>query len=83
MRAEHGEPINVTGQETIYDSNTDTFVVKGDAVMTQGGSVLKADEIDVMRRERDSDRDRPRASDRSRSRNVGDQGENQHHGRNP
>jgi len=52
VRAEHEEPVNVTGQETIYDSKTDTFVVKGDAVMSQGGSVLKADEIDIMRRDR-------------------------------
>jgi len=51
VRTEHEEPVNVTGQETIYDSKTDTFVVKGDAVMTQGGSVLKADEIDIMRRD--------------------------------
>ena len=54
MRASREEPINVTGQETIYDSKTDTFIVKGDAVMTQGGSVLKADEIDVMRRQREA-----------------------------
>src|SRR5258708_2200300 len=54
MRASREEPINVTGQETIYDSKTDTFFVKGDAVMTQGGSVLKADEIDVMRRQREA-----------------------------
>jgi LPS-assembly protein len=54
MRASREEPINVTGQETIYDSKTDTFAVKGDAVMTQGGSVLKADEIDVMRRQREA-----------------------------
>ena len=52
VRAGHEEPVNVTGQETIYDSKTDTFIVKGDAVMTQGGTVLKADEIDIMRRER-------------------------------
>ena len=53
VRTEHeAEPVNVTGQETIYDSRTDIFVVKGDAVMSQGGSVLKADEIDIMRRER-------------------------------
>jgi LPS-assembly protein len=52
VRKEHEEPVNVTGQETIYDSKTDTFIVKGDAVMTQGGSVLKADEIDIMRRDR-------------------------------
>ena len=51
VRGGHEEPVNVTGRETIYDSKTDTFYVKGDAVMTQGGSVLKADEIDVMRRE--------------------------------
>src|SRR5579863_4245071 len=49
VRAEHEEPVNVTGQETIYDSKTDTFYVKGDAVMTQGGSVLKADEIEIGR----------------------------------
>ncbi len=54
VKAEHQEPVNVTGQETIYDSKTDTFYVKGDAVMTQGGSVLKADEIDVMRRQREA-----------------------------
>src|SRR5579863_3389805 len=54
VRAEHEEPVNVTGNETIYDSGTDTFFVKGDAVMTQGGSVLKADEIDVMRRQREA-----------------------------
>ncbi len=52
VKTEHGEPVTVTGQETIYDSKTDTFVVKGDAVMTQGGTVLKADEIDIMRRDR-------------------------------
>jgi LPS-assembly protein len=49
--ASHEEPVNVTGQKTIYDSKTDTFVVKGDALMTQGGTVLKADEIDIYRRE--------------------------------
>ena len=54
VKAAHEEPISVTGQETIYDSKTDTFYVKGDAVMTQGGSVLKADEIDVMRRQREA-----------------------------
>jgi LPS-assembly protein len=52
VRSEHGaEPVTITGQQTIYDSKTDTFVVKGDAVMSQGGSVLKADEIDVIRRD--------------------------------
>jgi len=51
-KAEHDEPINVTGKQTIFDSDTDTFYVRGDAVMTQGGSVLKADEIDVTRHSR-------------------------------
>ncbi|HEY6395208.1 MAG TPA: LPS assembly protein LptD, partial [Candidatus Binataceae bacterium] len=52
VRAEHEEPVNVTGRQTTYDSKADTFTVTGDAVMTQGGSVLKADEIVVMRRTR-------------------------------
>jgi LPS-assembly protein len=55
VRSEHGaEPVTVTGEQTIYDSRTDTFAVKGDAVMSQGGSVLKADEIDIMRRDRNA-----------------------------
>jgi LPS-assembly protein len=50
--AEHSEPINVTGRETTYDSKADTFLVSGDAVMTQGGSVLKADQIELFRKDR-------------------------------
>ncbi|MGH7814788.1 MAG: LPS-assembly protein LptD [Candidatus Binataceae bacterium] len=52
VQGEHAGPISITGKETIFDSNTDIFYVRGDAVMTQGGSVLTADEIDVMRRQR-------------------------------
>ena len=52
-RAGHKEPVSVSGRETIYDSKTDTFAVKGDVVMTQGAIVLKADEIDVNRREQE------------------------------
>jgi LPS-assembly protein len=55
MHAERQEPINVTGRETIYESGTDTFIVRGDAVMTQGPSVLKADEIRVDRKQRLAD----------------------------
>lgn len=51
-RSEGSEPINVTGHETIYDSKEDTFTVIGDAVMTQGGSVLKADQIKLFRKQR-------------------------------
>ncbi|HEY6420459.1 MAG TPA: LPS assembly protein LptD [Candidatus Binataceae bacterium] len=52
VHAEHEEPVNVTGKETIYDSKTDTYIVRGDAVMTQGPTILKADEIQVMRDQR-------------------------------
>jgi lipopolysaccharide assembly outer membrane protein LptD (OstA) len=55
IRSEHQEPINVTGKETIYESGTDTFTVRGDAVMTQGPSVLRADEIKVDRKQRIAD----------------------------
>jgi lipopolysaccharide assembly outer membrane protein LptD (OstA) len=51
-RSEGSEPINVTGHETIYDSKEDTFTVIGNAVMTEGGSVLKADQIKLYRRQR-------------------------------
>jgi lipopolysaccharide assembly outer membrane protein LptD (OstA) len=51
-RSEGSEPINVTGRETIYDSKEDTFTVIGDAVMTEGGSVLKADQIKLYRQQR-------------------------------
>ncbi len=55
LQSEHQEPINVTGKETIYDSGADTFTVRGDAVMTQGPSVLRADEIRVNRKQRVAD----------------------------
>jgi len=51
-RSEGSEPINVTGRETIYDSKEDTFTVVGDAVMTEGGSILKADQIKLFRKQR-------------------------------
>ncbi len=49
--AQHQGPVDVTGDKSIYDSKNDTFTVIGHAVMTQGGTVLKADKITVMRRE--------------------------------
>jgi lipopolysaccharide assembly outer membrane protein LptD (OstA) len=51
-RSEGSQPINVTGHETIYDSKEDTFTVIGDAVMTEGGSVIKADQIKLYRQRR-------------------------------
>ncbi len=48
--AQHQGPVDITGDRSIYDSKNDSFTVIGNAVMTQGGTVLKADEITVMRR---------------------------------
>jgi lipopolysaccharide export system protein LptA len=50
IQSHHG-PVDVSGHEVIYNSKTDTFIVRGDAVMTQAKTVLKADEIWVMRRD--------------------------------
>jgi lipopolysaccharide assembly outer membrane protein LptD (OstA) len=48
---QHQGPVDITGDRSIYDSQHDSFTVIGNAVMTQGGTVLKADQITVMRRE--------------------------------
>lgn len=50
--AQHQNPIEITGDRTIYDSAHDSFTVLGHAVMTQGATVLKADQITVMRKQR-------------------------------
>ncbi len=47
---QHQGPVDITGDRSIYDSKNDSFTVIGDAVMTQGGTVLKADQITIMRR---------------------------------
>ncbi|MGH7905898.1 MAG: LptA/OstA family protein, partial [Candidatus Binataceae bacterium] len=51
VAAHRHRPINVSGNQVIYQARTDTFIVRGNAVLTQGPTVLKADEIRVMRRE--------------------------------
>src|ERR1700730_14589825 len=48
--AQHQGPVDITGDKSIYDSKNDSFTVIGHAVMTQGGTVLKADQITVMRK---------------------------------
>lgn len=50
--AEHAGQVEVTGEQTIYNSANDSFIVKGHAVLTQGPTVLNADEIVLMRRKR-------------------------------
>jgi len=49
---QHQGPIDITGDETIYESKDDTFTVRGHAVMTQGATVLHANEIVFERRQR-------------------------------
>jgi len=53
VQAEHpGGPVNVTGQKFVYDYKTDSFIVTGDAVVTQAKTTLTADQVDLMRRDR-------------------------------
>jgi LPS-assembly protein len=52
VAAQHQSPIEITGDKTIYDSARDSFTVLGHAVMTQGATVLTADQITVMRKQR-------------------------------
>lgn len=47
----HDGQIDVSGREFVYDSKSDTFIVRGQARISQGGSLLKADEIDFERRQ--------------------------------
>ncbi len=47
---QHRGPVDITGEKSIYDSKNDSFTVIGHAVMTQGATVLKADQITMMRR---------------------------------
>jgi LPS-assembly protein len=53
VKSEHpGGPVNVTGRKFVYDYKTDTFIVTGDAVITQAKTTLTADKVDLMRRDR-------------------------------
>ncbi len=47
------EPANVSGREFVYDYKTDTIVVRGNALLTQGETTLKADELDYARPQRE------------------------------
>ena len=52
FQSTHGGPVSITGEKVTYDYKTDTFVVLGDGVVHQFKTVLTADEIDFMRRDR-------------------------------
>jgi LPS-assembly protein len=51
VQQQHQGPLDVTGNNFVYDYKTDSFVVSGNAVVTQLKSVLTADQVDLMRRE--------------------------------
>ncbi|HLX38425.1 MAG TPA: LptA/OstA family protein, partial [Candidatus Binataceae bacterium] len=48
---QHHGPVDITGDNSIYDSKSDSFTVIGHALMTQGGTVLHADQITMMRKQ--------------------------------
>jgi LPS-assembly protein len=50
---QHQGPLNVTGRNFVYEYKTNTFVVTGDAVITQQATILTADEIDLARSKRE------------------------------
>lgn len=49
--AAHRGPVNISGRQFVYDYKTDTFIVKGNAVLTQAATTLTANQIDLIRRE--------------------------------
>src|SRR5277367_1817129 len=50
LKATHpGGPVNVTGQKFVYDYKSDSFVVTGNAIITQARTTLTADEVTMMR----------------------------------
>jgi len=42
-------PVNITGSNVTYDYKTDTFVVTGDAVVTQYNTILTAEQVKLLR----------------------------------
>ncbi len=52
LRSDQSAPVNISGREFFYDSKTDTFISRGDAVLTRGETLLKADVLQFERRER-------------------------------
>jgi LPS-assembly protein len=50
VQSTHKGPVDITGRSFVYNYKTDTFIVRGDAVITQRHSVLTADEVEYERR---------------------------------
>ena len=51
-KGRHTGPTQVAGDTFIYDYKTDTFIVKGNAIVTQAKTTLTADQVDLKRRQR-------------------------------
>ncbi len=52
FQSTHGGPVDITGRTFVYDYKTDSFTVTGNASVTQNRTVLTADEVDFLRRDR-------------------------------
>jgi LPS-assembly protein len=52
VHSEHQAPLQVTGNNLVYDYKTNTFIVTGNAKVTQQASILTAAEIDLERGQR-------------------------------
>lgn len=50
FKAEHGGRIDLSGTRFTYDAKTDTFVARGNAVLKQGPSLLRAEILSFDRR---------------------------------
>ncbi len=51
FEALHAGAVNLSGQQFLYDSKTDTFVATGNAYLTQGATLLTADNIQFQHRD--------------------------------
>jgi LPS-assembly protein len=51
LSGSHDGKVEVSGREFIYDAKSDTFIVKGDAALSQQTSHLTADELEFRRKQ--------------------------------
>lgn len=51
FQATHGGPVDLSGETFVYDYKTDSFMITGNAVVTQNKTVLTADQVDFLRRD--------------------------------
>ena len=53
LRSTHTGKVDLSGNEFVYDANTDTFVARGDARLRQSATLLQADEMQFNRRKQE------------------------------